>query len=162
MNRLCYHYFPHIDIPHTVRNKQQQPDGAGCDSLCDRLSLLSVSGSCGAGCDSLCDLLSLLSVSVSCVPPLRNRDMVVQRSWLDTGREYYILSHSVSHQRYPPRQGFVRALSHLAGEVGAVHAATYSCGCIYRFWAVVQWQQILKNDIIDARTRSAGHCTFVV
>ena len=42
--------------------------------------------------------------------------MVVLRSWLDTGREYYILSHSVSHQRYPPRQGFVRALSHLAGE----------------------------------------------
>lgn len=55
--------------------------------------------------------------AVSCVPPLRNRDMVVLRSWLDTGREYYILSHSVSHQRYPPRQGFVRALSHLAGFV---------------------------------------------
>ena len=52
---------------------------------------------------------------MSCVPPLRNRDMVVLRSWLDPGREYYILSHSVSHQRYPPRQGFVRALSHLAG-----------------------------------------------
>ncbi|XP_043233063.1 START domain-containing protein 10-like [Amphibalanus amphitrite] len=95
--------------------------------------------------------------AVSCVPPLRNRDMVVLRSWLDTGREYYILSHSVSHQSYPPRQGFVRALSHLAGFVVRpltpqgcqVHYVTHmSIGGQLPAWLVNKATQIMAPKML--------------
>ena len=52
-----------------------------------------------------------------CPPPLRNRDMVLLRSWKADDRAFYVLSHSVFHAQYPPRPGFVRAFTHLTGFV---------------------------------------------
>ncbi|KAL4230161.1 START domain-containing protein 10 [Mactra antiquata] len=48
-------------------------------------------------------------------PPLRNRDFVTQRSWLDMGQEKWILNHSVNHESCPPRKGYIRGISYLTG-----------------------------------------------
>ncbi|XP_063240948.1 START domain-containing protein 10-like isoform X1 [Bacillus rossius redtenbacheri] len=53
--------------------------------------------------------------AMSCPAPLKNRDFVLQRSWLDTGQEQYIINHSVYHRDFPPRRGLIRATSFLTG-----------------------------------------------
>ncbi|XP_037079164.1 START domain-containing protein 10-like [Pollicipes pollicipes] len=52
-----------------------------------------------------------------CPAPIRNRDLVLLRSWLATERAYYVMSHSVFHAQYPPRPNLVRAFTHLTGFV---------------------------------------------
>ena len=53
--------------------------------------------------------------SASCPSPMKNRDFVLQSSWLQTQKEYILINHSVHHHLYPPRRGFARALSYLTG-----------------------------------------------
>ncbi|KAG4076167.1 hypothetical protein HA402_014716 [Bradysia odoriphaga] len=57
--------------------------------------------------------------AMSCPPPLKPRDFVLMRSWLDTGPqgEQLLLSRSVPHKDYPPRKGFIRAMSYITGFV---------------------------------------------
>ncbi|CAH1101313.1 unnamed protein product [Psylliodes chrysocephalus] len=55
--------------------------------------------------------------ALSCPAPVKNRDFVLQRSWLDMGSEKLILNHSVNHKDYASRKGYIRAISHLTGFV---------------------------------------------
>ncbi|XP_041356837.1 START domain-containing protein 10-like [Gigantopelta aegis] len=68
--------------------------------------------------------------AIKCPPPLRNRDFVTQRSWLETGSEYYIINHSVNHENCPPRKGFIRGISFFTGYY-IVRLANNSCQMTY-------------------------------
>uniref|UniRef100_A0AC34GXN6 START domain-containing protein n=1 Tax=Panagrolaimus sp. ES5 TaxID=591445 RepID=A0AC34GXN6_9BILA len=51
--------------------------------------------------------------SLGAFPPIRSRDFVMQRSWLDTGSEKYICGHSVCHDDFPPTKNFIRGTIYL-------------------------------------------------
>ncbi|CAG5134819.1 unnamed protein product [Candidula unifasciata] len=53
--------------------------------------------------------------AIKCPPPLKNRDFVTQRSWLDCGCEKMIINHSVNHAARPLTKGMVRGISYLTG-----------------------------------------------
>ncbi|PVD34467.1 hypothetical protein C0Q70_05742 [Pomacea canaliculata] len=53
--------------------------------------------------------------AIKAPPPLKNRDFVTQRSWLDTGDEKIIFNHSVNHVKRLPKKGVIRGVSFLTG-----------------------------------------------
>ncbi|XP_059152728.1 START domain-containing protein 10-like [Physella acuta] len=53
--------------------------------------------------------------AIRCPAPLKNRDFVTQRSWLDCGYEKIIFNHSVNHTARPLRKGVIRGVSYLTG-----------------------------------------------
>ncbi|KAF8357291.1 hypothetical protein PRIPAC_92286 [Pristionchus pacificus] len=53
--------------------------------------------------------------AIRSVTPIRPRDFVLQRSWLDAGKEKLLCSHSVCHDDYPPMAGHIRGTTFLSG-----------------------------------------------
>ncbi|CAI4230445.1 unnamed protein product [Auanema sp. JU1783] len=53
--------------------------------------------------------------AVNSIPPIRPRDFVMQRSWLDMGDEQLICSHSVCHEDFPPNKAYIRGTVLLSG-----------------------------------------------
>ncbi|CAB3362285.1 Hypothetical predicted protein [Cloeon dipterum] len=53
--------------------------------------------------------------AMSCPVPLKNRDFVLQRSWLDMGTEQIIMNHSVNHKDYSEKPNYVRGISYITG-----------------------------------------------
>lgn len=92
--------------------------------------------------------------SMSCPKPLANRDFVLQRSWLDLGKEKYILNHSVHHHSHPPRQGFVRATSHLTGYL--VRSLPENIGCELGYVSQTDPQGTLPPWLVNRVTQIFG------
>lgn len=68
--------------------------------------------------------------SLKAPKPLKARDFVTQRSWLDMGQEKFILNHSVNHELAPPKKNLVRGISHLTGYyITTSHARSDTPGC---------------------------------
>ena len=104
---------------------------------------LECNGACGISEYSFVELIFVSLFPVSCPAPLRNRDFVLQRSWLDTGREQYIINHSVFHRDFPPRKGFVRAVSYLTGEIKYNNTLLNMYAALY---LVVTWLSIRLGE----------------
>uniref|UniRef100_A0AC35U0R3 START domain-containing protein n=1 Tax=Rhabditophanes sp. KR3021 TaxID=114890 RepID=A0AC35U0R3_9BILA len=51
--------------------------------------------------------------AIGSVAPFRSRDFIMQRSWLDNGKEKFILSHSICHKNYPPTTSHIRGNVHV-------------------------------------------------
>jgi StAR-related lipid transfer protein 10 len=60
---------------------------------------------------------NVYNFAVSCPVPLKNRDFVLQRSWLDMGSEKIIMNHSVNHKDYKEKSNYVRGISYITGNV---------------------------------------------
>ncbi|CAI5445479.1 unnamed protein product [Caenorhabditis angaria] len=64
-------------------------------------------------------------------PPVRARDFVMQRSWLETQNEKMICSHSVCHEDYPPAKGYIRGTILLSGYLIRDKGEKGGCEVIY-------------------------------
>lgn len=67
--------------------------------------------------------------SLNSVSPIRPRDFVMQRSWLETEKDRLICSHSVCHEDYPPAKGCIRATVLLSGYL--IKEKEQGCEVIY-------------------------------
>ncbi|KFB53139.1 AGAP008308-PA-like protein [Anopheles sinensis] len=94
---------------------------------------------------------------MSCPPPLKPRDFVLQRSWLDTGPqgEQMLLSRSVPHKNYPPKKGYVRAMSYITGFVLRTKENSKT-GCILKYVAHCDPQGTLPPWLVNKVTHTLG------
>ncbi|EDS32744.1 conserved hypothetical protein [Culex quinquefasciatus] len=96
-------------------------------------------------------------VGVSCPPPLKPRDFVLQRSWLDTGPqgEQMLLSRSVPHKNFPPKKGYVRAMSYITGFVLQTNGNSKT-GCLLKYVAHCDPQGTLPPWLVNKVTHTLG------
>lgn len=92
---------------------------------------------------------------MNCPPPLKPRDFVLMRSWLDTGPkgEAMLISRSVEHRSFPPKKGFVRATSHLTGFVLRPHGVS---SCVLSYVAHCDPQGALPPWLVNKVTHTFG------
>lgn len=91
---------------------------------------------------------------MSCPPPLKPRDFVLQRSWLDTGKEQMLLSRSVEHKDYPPKKGFVRAKTYITGFV--LRSRYPHSGCVMNYITNCDPQGKLPSWLVNKVTHTLG------
>ncbi|XP_071847090.1 START domain-containing protein 10-like isoform X3 [Apostichopus japonicus] len=95
--------------------------------------------------------------AVKCPSPLKNRDFIMQRTWLVTPTEYVIFNHSIYHSEFPPRKGLIRGESMLTGYLMRPKGKT-SCELTYvtqmdpkgtvPMWAVNKVAEYLAPSIL--------------
>lgn len=92
---------------------------------------------------------------MNCPTPLKPRDFVLMRSWLDTGPrgEAMLISRSVEHRDWPPRKGFIRATSHLTGFVLRPHGHN---SCILSYVTHCDPQGALPPWLVNKVTHTFG------
>lgn len=92
---------------------------------------------------------------MNCPAPLKPRDFVLMRSWLDTGPrgEAMLISRSVEHRDYPPKKGFIRAFSHLTGFVLRPHGQD---SCILSYVTHCDPQGALPPWLVNKVTHTFG------
>ncbi|XP_058446892.1 START domain-containing protein 10-like [Malaya genurostris] len=95
--------------------------------------------------------------AMSCPPPLKPRDFVLQRSWLDTGPqgEQMLLSRSVPHKNFPPKKGYVRAMSYITGFVLKTNENSKT-GCTLKYVAHCDPQGTLPPWLVNKVTHTLG------
>ncbi|CRK94389.1 CLUMA_CG007896, isoform B [Clunio marinus] len=94
--------------------------------------------------------------AMSCPPPLKPRDFVLQRSWLDTGPngEQMLLSRSIPHKDFPPKKGYVRAITHITGFV--LRSRLPETGCVLNYVAQCDPQGKLPPWLVNKVTHTLG------
>lgn len=92
---------------------------------------------------------------MSCPPPLKPRDFILQRSWLDTQQEQMLISRSVFHREYPPKKGMVRATSYITGFVIRPHPNLPN-GCTLGYVAHCDPQGKLPSWLVNKVTHTLG------
>lgn len=92
---------------------------------------------------------------MNCPAPLKPRDFVLMRSWLDTGPggEAMLISRSVEHKDYPPKKGFIRATSHLTGFVLRPHGPS---SCVLSYVTHCDPQGALPPWLVNKVTHTFG------
>ncbi|KAL3269661.1 hypothetical protein HHI36_008722 [Cryptolaemus montrouzieri] len=87
--------------------------------------------------------------ALSCPTPVKNRDFVVQRSWLDMGNEKLMFNHSIEHKDFPPKKGFIRATSYLTGFV----IRSLDAGCFFGYVTQTDPRGKLPPWLVDKITK---------
>lgn len=84
--------------------------------------------------------------SWKCPKPLRNRDVITLRSWLQIGKDYIIMNYSVKHAKYPPKKDLVRAVSL---QTGYMVQSTGPEHCILTYLAQVDPKGSLPKWVVN-------------
>lgn len=87
--------------------------------------------------------------ALRCPSPLKNRDFVLLRSWLEMGNDYFICSHSVDYQDLPVKKDFVRAVSY---QVGYYIHQTGKTGCVLYYVSQVDPKGRLPSWSVNRAT----------
>uniref|UniRef100_A0A915MT70 START domain-containing protein n=1 Tax=Meloidogyne javanica TaxID=6303 RepID=A0A915MT70_MELJA len=88
--------------------------------------------------------------TVGSLPPFRNRDFVLLRSWADLSNEKFILAHSVWHDKFPPTKDYIRGTVYLT--INYVKALEK--GCQFTYLTLVDPKGKLPNWLINRVTKT--------